>query len=216
MSEKNIAEGSVWARIAKARESMSLEKSGGMTLGGDRIQYATIDDLYKTVSNALMGQDLWLNTPLEGDRVHVRVVDVRTGESQELLSYPCVLTGRDVKADAGMWTSCKRYAITSAFNLASGDEGGTEQAAARQEERQTRGFVAKRRFQGVPAAKLTEIRGLLVRTGVTDPKAQRETVGSIIGREVQGRLDDANLTPAEADRLVEELSGRPQTGEAQQ
>ncbi|RBP97112.1 hypothetical protein CRD60_08560, partial [Bifidobacterium aemilianum] len=35
----------------------------------------------------------------EGDRVHVRVVDVRTGESQELLSYPCVLTGRDVKAE---------------------------------------------------------------------------------------------------------------------
>lgn len=201
----------IWSRISAARDDMRLAKSGGMRLGGNTIQYATIDDLYKTVTRALAKQDLWLNTPLENNAVHVRVVDVHTGENQELLAYPCVLTGKDAKADAGMWTSCKRYAITSAFNLASGDEGGTEQAAARQEERQQRGFVGRSRFRGVPDAKLTEIRGLLVKQGITDPQQQRDTVGQIIGRQVQGKLSDANLTPAEADRLTDELTTRMPT-----
>lgn len=196
------AEGTVWERIQNARREMSLEKSGQMVIKGSRIRYATIDDLYKSVNSALGKQDLWLSTPLIDNAVHVRVVDVKTGKGEDLLAYPCVLTGQDVKKDAGTWTSCKRYAITSAFNLASGDEGGSEQMAVKEEERAQRGFVGRQRFRGVPDQELTRIRAALVKAGVNQPDEQRRRVSAIIGRPVTGRLSDARLTPAEADKLL--------------
>lgn len=203
--ENKPAEGTVWERIQNARREMSLEKSGQMVIKGSRIRYATIDDLYKSVNSALGKQDLWLSTPLIDNAVHVRVVDVKTGKGEDLLAYPCVLTGQDVKKDAGTWTSCKRYAITSAFNLASGDEGGSEQMAVKEEERAQRGFVGRQRFRGVPDQELTRIRAALVKAGVTHPDEQRRRVSAIIGRPVTGRLSDARLTPAEADKLLATL-----------
>lgn len=206
--------GTVWERIQNARQDMSLEKSGHMDIRGNRVQYATIDDLYKSVNSALGKQDLWLSTPLIDNAVHVRVVDVKTGKGEDLLAYPCVLTGQDVKKDAGTWTSCKRYAITSAFNLASGDEGGSEQAAVKEEERAQRGFVGRQRFRGVPDAELTQIRAALVKAGITHPDEQRQRVSVIIGRPVTGRLSDAHLTPAEAEKLLMTLgeAGGPDAG----
>lgn len=203
--ENKPAEGTVWERIQNARREMSLEKSGQMVIKGSRIRYATIDDLYKSVNSALGKQGLWLSTPLIDNAVHVRVVDVKTGKGEDLLAYPCVLTGQDVKKDAGTWTSCKRYAITSAFNLASGDEGGSEQMAVKEEERAQRGFVGRQRFRGVPDQELTRIRAALVKAGVTHPDEQRHRVSAIIGRPVTGRLSDARLTPAEADKLLATL-----------
>ena len=203
--ENKPAEGTVWERIQNARREMSLEKSGQMVIKGSRIRYATIDDLYKSVNSALGKQDLWLSTPLIDNAVHVRVVDVKTGKGEDLLAYPCVLTGQDVKKDAGTWTSCKRYAITSAFNLASGDEGGSEQMAVKEEERAQRGFVGRQRFRGVPDQELTRIRAALVKAGVNQPDEQRRRVSAIIGRPVTGRLSDARLTPAEADKLLATL-----------
>lgn len=203
--ENKPAEGTVWERIQNARREMSLEKSGQMVIKGSRIRYATIDDLYKSVNSALGKQDLWLSTPLIDNAVHVRVVDVKTGKGEDLLAYPCVLTGQDVKKDAGTWTSCKRYAITSAFNLASGDEGDSEQMAVKEEERAQRGFVGRQRFRGVPDQELTRIRAALVKAGITHPDEQRRRVSAIIGRPVTGRLSDARLTPAEADKLLATL-----------
>lgn len=203
--ENKPAEATVWERIQNARSEMSLEKSGHMDIKGNRVQYATIDDLYKSVNNALGKQGLWLSTPLIDNAVHVRVVDVKTGKGEDLLAYPCVLTGQDVKKDAGTWTSCKRYAITSAFNLASGDEGGSEQMAVKEEERAQRGFVGRQRFRGVPDQELTRIRAALVKAGVGHPDEQRRRVSAIIGRPVTGRLSDAHLTPAEADKLLATL-----------
>ncbi len=194
----------VWQRLADARKHMSLEKSGSMKLGGSKIGYATIDDLYSTITRSLTEQDLWLNTPLEDNRVHVRVIDVRDGQSLELLSYPCVLTGRDVKADAGMWTSCKRYALTSAFNLASGDESDAERTLAKEEQRRQLGFVRKSRYASVSESTLTDIRALLVESGVTNPNDQRERVSSIINRPI-ARLSDLT-SQAEADKVVDALS----------
>lgn len=203
--ESKPVEGTVWERIQRARENMSITKSGKMRLGGSSIEYATIDDLYKAVNSALDSQDLWLSTPLIDNAVHVRVVDVKTGKGEDLLAYPCVLTGQDVKKDAGTWTSCKRYAITSAFNLASGDEGGSEQMAVKEEERAQRGFVGRQRFRGVPDQELTRIRAALVKAGVNQPDEQRQRVSAIIGRPVTGRLSDAHLTPAEAEKLLTTL-----------
>lgn len=203
--ESNPVECTVWERIQNARKEMSLDKSGQMDIRGNRVKYATIDDLYKSVNNALGKQDLWLSTPLIDNAVHVRVVDVKTGEGEDLLAYPCVLTGQDVKKDAGTWTSCKRYAITSAFNLASGDEGGSEQMAVKEEERAQRGFVGRQRFRGVPDQELTRIRAALVKAGVNQPDEQRQVVSAIIGRPVAGRLSDAHLTPAEAEKLLTTL-----------
>lgn len=203
--ESRPVEGTVWERIQNARKEMSLDKSGQMVIKGNRVQYATIDDLYKSVNSALGKQDLWLSTPLIDNAVHVRVVDVKTGKGEDLLAYPCVLTGQDVKKDAGTWTSCKRYAITSAFNLASGDEGGSEQMAVKEEERAQRGFVGRQRFRGVPDQELTRIRAALVKAGVEHPDEQRQRVSAIIGRPVTGRLSDAHLTPAEAEKLLTTL-----------
>lgn len=213
--ESRPVEGTVWERIQNARKEMSLEKSGQMDIRGNRVKYATIDDLYKSVNNALGKQDLWLSTPLIDNAVHVRVVDVKTGEGEDLLAYPCVLTGQDVKKDAGTWTSCKRYAITSAFNLASGDEGGSEQMAVKEEERAQRGFVGRQRFRGVPDQELTRIRAALVKAGVGHPDEQRRRVSAIIGRPVTGRLSDAHLTPAEAEKLLTTLgeAGGPDASE---
>lgn len=196
----------VWERLQEARKKMKPERSGHMSIKGNRIAYSTIDDLYKTVTDALADQGLWLNTPLKENAVHVQVVDVQTGKAEDLLAYPCVLTGQDVKKDAGTWTSCKRYAITSAFNLASGDEGGSEQLAAREEERQQRGFVSRSRFASAPESALTRIRAALVAAGVNVPGEQRATVSGLIGRQITGNLESANLTPAEVDRILDQLS----------
>lgn len=196
----------VWERLQEARKKMKPERSGHMSIKGNRIAYSTIDDLYKTVTDALADQGLWLNTPLKENAVHVQVVDVQTGKAEDLLAYPCVLTGQDVKKDAGTWTSCKRYAITSAFNLASGDEGGSEQLAAREEERQQRGFVSRNRFASAPESALTRIRAALVAAGVNVPGEQRTTVSGLIGRQITGNLESANLTPAEVDRILDQLS----------
>lgn len=196
----------VWERLQEARKKMKPERSGHMSIKGNRIAYSTIDDLYKTVTDALAGQGLWLNTPLKESAVHVQVVDVQTGKAEDLLAYPCVLTGQDVKKDAGTWTSCKRYAITSAFNLASGDEGGSEQLAAREEERQQRGFVSRNRFASAPESALTRIRAALVAAGVNVPGEQRARVSGLIGRQITGNLESANLTPAEVDRILDQLS----------
>lgn len=195
----------VWERLQKARMEMKPEQSGQMMISGNRVRYSTIDDLYKAVTDALAKQDLWLSTHLANNAVRVRVVDVKTGLAEDLLDYPCVLTGKDVKKDAGTWTSCKRYAITSAFNLASGDEGGSEQAAAREEERQQRGFVSRQRFASASDSSLTRIREALVAAGVDVPDEQRETVSRLIGRQITGNLGSANLTPAEVDRVLDEL-----------
>lgn len=194
----------IWQRLSQARRGMRIEKKGSMRIGGNKIEYATIDDLYATINNALSEQGLWLNTPLSDNLVHIRVIDVNDGEALELLSYPCVLTGRDVKADAGMWTSCKRYALTSAFNLASGDESGAEQTAARGEERRSLGFARQSRFTSVPESKVTMIRALLVQSGIEDPLEQRGKVEAIIGRKIE-RLDGLRSN-AEADRIIEELT----------
>ncbi|QIG78207.1 hypothetical protein BIBE0010001c01_00021 [Bifidobacterium phage BigBern1] len=209
--ESRTVDRTVWERLQEARKKMKPERSGHMSIKGNRIAYSTIDDLYKTVTDALAGQGLWLNTPLKENAVHVQVVDVQTGKAEDLLAYPCVLTGQDVKKDAGTWTSCKRYAITSAFNLASGDEGGSEQLAAREEERQQRGFVSRNRFASAPESALTRIRAALVAAGVNVPNEQRATVSGLIGRQITGNLESANLTPAEVDRILDQLSktGRP-------
>lgn len=201
MSEKTI-----WARISEARKDMRLNKSGKMRIGGNGIEYATIDDLYSTLTRALAKHDLWLLTPLEDGHVLVKVVDVLDGQSVELLRYPCVLSGRDVKEDSGKWTSCKRYALTSAFNLASGDESSAEQTAVKQEERRSIGYARQSRYKGVPESTITEIRALLVQSGAADPNAQRTAVERIINRKIEGRLSDAGLTQAEAGKLVEALT----------
>jgi hypothetical protein len=198
-----MSELTIWKRLSEARKSMRLNKTGNMRLGGNKIDYATIDDLYSSINKELTKHDLWLNTPLDENRVHIRVIDVNTGESIELLSYPCVLTGRDVKADAGMWTSCKRYALTSAFNLAAGDESGAEDDAVKQEERRATGYVRQQRYRGVPESKITGIRALLVQSGVTDPNGQRERIVSIINHPIS-RLNE--ITPAEADRILEVIT----------
>lgn len=204
--ESRTVDRTVWQRLQEARKKMKPERSGHMSIKGNRIAYSTIDDLYKTVTDALAGQGLWLNTPLKENAVHVQVVDVQTGKAEDLLAYPCVLTGQDVKKDAGTWTSCKRYAITSAFNLASGDEGGSEQLAAREEERQQHGFVSRSRFASAPESALTRIRAALVASGVNVPGEQRATVSGLIGRQITGNLESANLTPAEVDRILDQLS----------
>ena len=201
-----MSEQTIWARISEARKDMRLNKSGRMRIGGNGIQYATIDDLYSTLTRALSKHDLWLLTPLEDGQVLVKVVDVLDGSSVELLRYPCVLSGRDVKEDSGKWTSCKRYALTSAFNLASGDESSAEQSAVKQEERRSIGYARQSRYKGVPESKVTEIRALLVQSGAVDPHEQRAAVERVIHRKVEGRLSDAGLTPAEAQALVEALT----------
>ena len=195
----------VWERLQKARMEMKPEQSGQLTISGNRVRYSTIDDLYKAVTDALAKQDLWLSTHLADKAVRVRIVDVKTGQAEDLLDYPCVLTGKDVKKDAGTWTSCKRYAITSAFNLSSGDEGGSEQAAAREAERQQRGFVSRQRFASASDSSLTHIRAALAAAGVSVPAEQRETVSRLIGRQITGNLGSANLTPAEVDKILDEL-----------
>lgn len=198
-----MSELTIWKRLSEARKNMRLNKTGNMRLGGSRIDYATIDDLYSSINKELTKHDLWLNTPLDENRVHIRVIDVNTGESIELLSYPCVLTGRDVKADAGMWTSCKRYALTSAFNLAAGDESGAEEDAVKQEERRSIGYARQSRFKGVPESKLTDIRALLVEANITTPAEQKARVVDIINRDVVHLSD---ITPAEAEKVIDELN----------
>lgn len=203
-----MSELTVWQRLASARESMILVRKGSMKIGGNKIDYSTIDDLYECISGALIKQDLWLNTPLVDNAVHVNVVDTLSGEILELLSYPCALTGRDTKADAGMWTSCKRYALTSAFNLAAGDESDAERDAEKQEERRARGFNRKSRYESVPDVKITRIRALLVEQGFTTGGEQRKQISKIINEPIE-HLSDLN-SEAQADKIIDVLSaGKP-------
>ena len=45
----------------------------------------------------------------------------------------------------------------------------------------------------------------LAAAGVNVPAEQRETVSRLIGRQITGNLGSANLTPAEVDRVLDEL-----------
>jgi hypothetical protein len=197
----------VYARIIKARESMKLKPSGNMKIKTTNITYSTIDDLCAVLVKELSKQDLWLNVTLEDNAVHVNVIDGHTDLKTELFAYPCVLGGRDTKLDAGHFTSCKRYALTTAFNLAAGDEAAMERSEEQTQTREKLGYMPQQRNRQIPPMQLTEIRARLVASGFLNPQQQQEKISGIIGQPIQ-HMNELT-SQAQVDRILEELPPVP-------